>query len=156
MLRFEDRGFASISRLQYRSWHGFVHQAAISRLNPLGSTQSPIGLHQQSPQLQDHIPPPRHAHHESVRRRRALARARSTPPAEARNARMAGGNLMLNSQTPIMLRSKMQKMTALSTAEAEYYSASSGRCQLGVTCNTSASSSSTWASPRRLRHPCTP
>jgi hypothetical protein len=31
---------------------------------------------------------------------------------------------MLYNQAPIMWRSKMQKMTALSTAEAEYYSAS--------------------------------
>ncbi len=34
------------------------------------------------------------------------------------------GNLMLYNQAPIMWRSKMQKTTALSTAVAEYYSAS--------------------------------
>jgi hypothetical protein len=34
------------------------------------------------------------------------------------------GNLMLYNQAPIMWRPKMQKMTALSTVEAEYYSAS--------------------------------
>jgi hypothetical protein len=33
------------------------------------------------------------------------------------------GNLMLYNQAPIMWHSKMQKTTALSTAEAEYYSA---------------------------------
>jgi hypothetical protein len=38
--------------------------------------------------------------------------------------RSTSGNLMLYYQAPIMWRSKMQKTTALSTAEAEYYSAS--------------------------------
>ncbi len=38
--------------------------------------------------------------------------------------RSTSGNLMLYNQAPIMWRSKMQKTTALSTAEAEYYSAS--------------------------------
>jgi hypothetical protein len=38
--------------------------------------------------------------------------------------RSTSGNLMLYNKSPIMWRSKMQKTTALSTAEAEYYSAS--------------------------------
>jgi hypothetical protein len=37
--------------------------------------------------------------------------------------RSTSWNLMLYNQAPIMWRSKMQKTTALSTAEAEYYSA---------------------------------
>ncbi len=38
--------------------------------------------------------------------------------------RSTSGTLMLYNKAPIMWRSKMQKTTALSTAEAEYYSAS--------------------------------
>ena len=38
--------------------------------------------------------------------------------------RSTSGNLMVYNQAPITWRSKMQKSTALSTAEAEYYSAS--------------------------------
>jgi hypothetical protein len=38
--------------------------------------------------------------------------------------RSTSGNLMLYNKAPIMWKSKMQKTTALSTAEAEYYSAS--------------------------------
>jgi hypothetical protein len=37
--------------------------------------------------------------------------------------RSTSGNLMLYNNSPIMWRSKMQKTTALSTAEAEYFSA---------------------------------
>jgi hypothetical protein len=40
--------------------------------------------------------------------------------------RSTSGNLMLYNQAPTMWRTKMQKTTALSTAEAEYYSASAG------------------------------
>ncbi len=62
------------------------------------------------------------------------------------------GNLMLYNQAPIMWRSKMQKTTALSTAEAEYYRASTGQ---EVTCYTSASSLTNSASPNSLLHQCT-
>jgi hypothetical protein len=53
--------------------------------------------------------------------------------------RSTSGNLMIYNQAPIMWRSKKQKTTALFTAKAEYYSASSDgsevlylRKQLGV------------------------
>jgi hypothetical protein len=37
---------------------------------------------------------------------------------------------MLYNKSPIVLKSKMQKTTALSTAEAEYYSASMADCEV--------------------------
>ena len=37
---------------------------------------------------------------------------------------------MLYNKSPIMWKSKMQKTTALSTAEAEYYSASTAGCEV--------------------------
>ncbi len=38
--------------------------------------------------------------------------------------------VMLCNQSPIMWKSKMQKTTALLTAEAEYYSASAAGCEV--------------------------
>ena len=38
--------------------------------------------------------------------------------------------VMLYNRLPIMWKSKMQKTTALSTAEAEYYSASAAGCEV--------------------------
>ena len=38
--------------------------------------------------------------------------------------------IMLYNKSPIMWKSKMQKTTALSTAEAEYYSASAAGCEV--------------------------
>ncbi len=38
--------------------------------------------------------------------------------------------VMLYNKSPIMWKSKMQKTTALSTAEAEYYSASAAGCKV--------------------------
>ena len=38
--------------------------------------------------------------------------------------------VMLYNKSPIMWKSKMQKTTALSTAEAEYYSASMAGCEV--------------------------
>ncbi len=40
------------------------------------------------------------------------------------------GTLMLYNKAPIMWKSKMQKTTALSTAEAEYYSASTAGTEI--------------------------
>ncbi len=40
------------------------------------------------------------------------------------------GMVMLYNKSPIMWKSKMQKMTALSTAEAEYYSALAAGCEV--------------------------
>ena len=40
------------------------------------------------------------------------------------------GMVMLYNKSPIMWKSKMQKTTALSTAEAEYYSASAAGCEV--------------------------
>ena len=42
--------------------------------------------------------------------------------------RSTSGMVMLYNKSPIMWKSKMQKTTALSTAEAEYYSASAAGC----------------------------
>jgi hypothetical protein len=44
--------------------------------------------------------------------------------------RSTSGNLMLYNKAPIMWKSKMQKTTALSTAEAEYYSASTAASEV--------------------------
>ncbi len=44
--------------------------------------------------------------------------------------RATSGTVMLYSQLPIMWKSKMQKNTALSTAEAEYYSALAAGCEV--------------------------
>ena len=44
--------------------------------------------------------------------------------------RSTSGTLMLYNKAPIMWKSKMQKTTALSTAEAEYYSASTAGTEI--------------------------
>ena len=44
--------------------------------------------------------------------------------------RSTSGIIMLYNKSPIMWKSKMQKTTALSTAEAEYYSASAAGCEV--------------------------
>jgi hypothetical protein len=44
--------------------------------------------------------------------------------------RSTSGMVMLYNKSPIMWKSKMQKTTALSTAEAEYYSASAAGCEV--------------------------
>jgi hypothetical protein len=44
--------------------------------------------------------------------------------------RSTSGNLLMYNDAPIMWRSKMQKTTALSTAEAEYYSASTAATEV--------------------------
>ena len=44
--------------------------------------------------------------------------------------RSTSGMVMLYNKSPIMWKSKMQKTTALSTAEAEYYSASMAGCEV--------------------------
>ena len=44
--------------------------------------------------------------------------------------RSTSGMIMLYNKSPIMWKSKMQKTTALSTAEAEYYSASTAGCEV--------------------------
>ena len=46
--------------------------------------------------------------------------------------RSTSGIVMLYNKSPIMWKSKMQKTTALSTAEAEYYSASAAGCEVFV------------------------
>jgi hypothetical protein len=69
--------------------------------------------------------------------------------------RSTSGNLCLYNRSPISWRSKQQKTTALTTAEAEYYDASTeGRQSLQRSC-TSATFSSPWASPNRARLRCT-
>jgi hypothetical protein len=44
--------------------------------------------------------------------------------------RSTSGNMLLYNGAPVMWRSKMQKTTALSTAEAEYYSASTAATEV--------------------------
>ena len=44
--------------------------------------------------------------------------------------RSTSGMIMLYNKSPIMWKSKMEKTTALSTAEAEYYSASAAGCEV--------------------------
>ena len=44
------------------------------------------------------------------------------------SSRSTSGMVMLYNKSPIMWKSKMQKTTALSTAEAEFYSASMAGC----------------------------
>ena len=46
------------------------------------------------------------------------------------SSRSTSGIIMLYIKSPIMWKSKMQKTTALSTAEAEYYSASAAGCEV--------------------------
>ena len=50
------------------------------------------------------------------------------------SSRSTTGNLMLYNKAPIMWKSKMQKTTALSTAEAEYYSASTAASEVQYLC----------------------
>jgi hypothetical protein len=47
-----------------------------------------------------------------------------------RSRRSTSGTLMLYNKATIMWKSKMQKTTALSTAEAEYYSASTASTEI--------------------------
>jgi hypothetical protein len=46
------------------------------------------------------------------------------------SSRSTSGMVMLYNKTPIMWKSKMQKTTALSTAKAEYHSASLAGCEV--------------------------
>jgi hypothetical protein len=94
------------------------------RLNPLGSTSPLDGVFLGPPNLQGS---PIAAESSTTRNCSLGTLTRTGGIARPESRRSTSGNLMLYNQAPIMWRSKMQKITALSTAEKDYYSALTAR-----------------------------